>query len=144
MVVSLLQSGLNNSFSSVKHLPMKNSLHPCALPVILLFAIQFVISQNISAQLLQQDFSLNNPISQYVSATPTNQQFTAISTSGAGASVSAATGSLVYTRTGATGTYSRIDDFSPTPATLSYSFKLAVTCAANSNSVAQIRIRFQM
>ncbi|MCY7409503.1 MAG: HYR domain-containing protein, partial [Chitinophagales bacterium] len=92
------------------------------------------------AQLFTQNFSLGNPVSQYVSATPTNQQYTSVSTSGS-ASVSAASNALVFSRPGSgQGAFSRIQNFSPLPTSLLYSFTLSATSTAALNSVARWKV----
>ena len=117
--------------------PIRSSLLRITAVVFMLAAFNPGV---VSGQLLQQDFTGVNPITQYVSATPTNQQFTAIGSSGAGTTVSAATAKLVYTCSAASGTFSRIQDFSPVPTTLKYSLDLSVTCAAGATNVAQFKV----
>lgn len=89
------------------------------------------------AQLLQQDFSSSTTVSNYVNAAaPTNGQFNAISTTGAGTELSINTGGannkLRFNRSIGpnTGSFSRTTDFSPTPSTLMYRFNLAVSGTA--------------
>ena len=88
------------------------------------------------AQLFQQDFSSSTTVSNYANATtPTNGQFNAISTSGAGTVLSInTTGSnkLRFARTGNAGAFSRTTDFSPTPSSLLYRFDMTLS----SNSTA--------
>lgn len=94
------------------------------------------ISQVSMGQLLQQDFSSSTTVSSYVATTPTNGQFNAISTSGAGTVLSInTTGSnkLRFARTANAGAFSRTSDFSPTPTSMMYRFDLAVS----GNSTAQ-------
>lgn len=102
---------------------------------VLVLMVIFAIGAN--GQLLQQDFSSSTVVSSYVSATPGNGQFDAISTSGAGTVVSInTTGSnkLRFARSGANaGAYSRTTDFSPVPSSMMYRFDLTVS----GNSVAQ-------
>ncbi|HOY18860.1 MAG TPA: fibronectin type III domain-containing protein [Haliscomenobacter sp.] len=88
-------------------------------------------------QLLQQDFSSSTTVSTYVNAAaPTNGQFNAISTTGAGTELSINTGGannkLRFNRSANAnaGSYSRTTDFSPTPTTLMYKFNLAVSGSA--------------
>ena len=88
------------------------------------------------AQLFQQDFSSSTTVSTYANATtPTNGQFNAITTSGAGTVLSInTTGSnkLRFARTGNAGAFSRTTDFSATPSTLLYRFDM--TLSANSTA----------
>lgn len=88
------------------------------------------------AQLLQQDFSSSTTVADYANATtPTNGQFNAISTSGAGTVLSInTTGSnkLRFARTGNAGAFSRTTDFSPTPTSMLYRFDM--TLSANSTA----------
>jgi hypothetical protein len=87
-------------------------------------------------QLFQQDFSISTTVSDYVNAAPTNGQFNAIGTSGAGTVLSintAGSNKLRFARTANAGSYSRTTDFSPIPTSLMYRFDLTVSA----NSVAQ-------
>lgn len=101
-------------------------------------ALVFVLSfgTNGNAQLLQQDFSGSTTVSNYVNATtPTNGQFNAISTSGAGTVLSINTttsNKLRFARTANAGAFSRTTDFSPTPGSMLYRFDIAIS----GNSVA--------
>ncbi|TSA34840.1 MAG: PEP-CTERM sorting domain-containing protein [Verrucomicrobiaceae bacterium] len=84
--------------------------------------------------LLNQDFASSTSLSSYISATPDSGQWNAISTSGAGVTISTAANNLSFTRaTANTGTFSRTSDFSPTPTTMIYRFDLSVS----GNSAAQ-------
>lgn len=82
-------------------------------------------------QFFQQDFGSSATVSSYVGAPPSNGQFDAITTSGAGTVVSInTTGSnkLRYARAGANaGIYVRTTDFSPSPSVLVYKFDLTVS-----------------
>ncbi len=101
-----------------------------------IFVITLLNSSLGFSQLFNQDFSSSTTVASYVSATPNNGQFDAISTSGAGMVLSInATGSnkLRFARTANAGAYSRTTDFSPTPSSLVYKFDLTVS----GNSVAQ-------
>jgi hypothetical protein len=97
------------------------------------FVLVFMLSlaQNVSAQLLQQDFSSSTTVSNYVNATtPTNGQFNAISTSGAGTVLSINTttsNKLRFARTGNAGIYVRTTDFSPTPTSMFYRFDMTIS-----------------
>ncbi|MBP9795636.1 MAG: right-handed parallel beta-helix repeat-containing protein, partial [Chitinophagales bacterium] len=114
---------------------------PILAKLLTLVCIFFFLGKNLSfGQLLQQDFSLGNPLSQYVSATPNNQKFTAISTSGGGCTISAGTNALVFTRSANTGTFSRIADFSPVPTSLKYTMTLSTTSVASATSAAQFKV----
>lgn len=88
--------------------------------------------------LLQQDFSSSTTLSTYVNAsTPTNGQWNAISTSGAGVTISIdATGSnkLRFVRTANAGAFSRTTDFSPTPSALRYVFDLNVSASGGAQT----------
>ncbi len=93
-------------------------------------------SMGVWAQLFQQNFSSSTVVADYVNAAPSNGQFNAIGSSGAGTILSInTTGSnkLRFARTGNAGSYSRTTDFSPTPTSLMYRFDLTVS----GNSVAQ-------
>lgn len=96
-------------------------------------ACLLIASGSAKAQLFQQNFESSTNVSDYVNAAaPNNGQFNAISTSGAGTTVSINTVSgnnvLQYTRAGANaGSFSRTTDFSPTPTTLKYQVDVAVT-----------------
>ena len=99
---------------------------------------------SVHAQLLQQDFQSSTTVANYVSATPNNGQFNAISTSGASTTVTInTTGSnnvLRYNRAGGNaGSFSRTTDFA-NPTTLMYRFDLAVggTAAATTAAVFQV------
>jgi len=84
--------------------------------------------------LLDQNFSSSTTLSSYISATPDSGQWNAISTSGAGVTVSTAANNLSFTRAAANvGSFSRTTDFSPVPATMIYRFDLSVS----GNSAAQ-------
>lgn len=110
----------------------------------LLYIFLIVISGKIHAQLFEQDFSGSSTLANYISATPSNGQFNAISTSGAGATVSINTtggNKLRFARTGNAASYSRTSDFSPLPTTLLYQFDITVsgtTTAATTGGVWQI------
>ncbi len=106
-------------------------------PLIALMALSAQIS---FGQLFQQDFNSSTVLAPYISATPNNHQFTAI-TPAVGLSISAASNSLVFTRSAAaSGTFSRIADFSPAPLTLKYSFDLSVSTTVSASSVAQFKV----
>ncbi len=78
-------------------------------------------------QLLIQDFSSSNTVSDYVSATPDNSKFNSISSSGAGTTVTIANETLSYARTENAGSFSRTTDFSPIPSTLQYKLTISVS-----------------
>lgn len=81
-----------------------------------------------AAVIFSQDFSTNNTVATYVSATPNSGQFNAIGSSGAGVTTSISGGVLTYARTGTNaGSFSRTTDFSPTPIAISYQFNLTVS-----------------
>src|SRR5436190_2970708 len=83
----------------------------------------------LDAQLLQQDFSASTSTATYVSATPNNGQFDALGvTAGTAVSINT-TGSnkLEFVRTGGSGGFSRITDFSPTPTSLIVRFDLTLS-----------------
>jgi hypothetical protein len=85
-------------------------------------------------QLLQQNFTSSTVVADYANATtPTNGQFNAISTSGAGTVLSINTttsNKLRFARTGNAGAYTRTTDFTGTPTSLLYRFDF--TLSANS------------
>jgi len=97
-----------------------------------------------SGQLLQQDFSSSTTVSTYANGTPSNGQWNAISTSGAGTVLSintTGTNKMRFVRTGNAGAMSRTADFSPTPGTLMYQFDVALsgnTAATTSAAVWQV------
>ncbi len=102
------------------------------------FAIATTINANAQA-LLTQDFSSSTTVSTYVAATPTNGQWNAISTSGAGTVITIdATGSnkLRFARTGNAGAFSRTTDFSPTPGAIKYVFDLNVPTSGGAQTTA--------
>jgi len=81
-------------------------------------------------QIFNQNFTSSTTLSDYVSTTPNNGQFNAISTSGAGTVISINTtggNKLRFARTGNAGTYSRTTDFSPVPTSMIYKFDLTVS-----------------
>lgn len=103
---------------------------------VLLLALFAGVGFAANAQLLEQTFSSSTTVASYVSATPGNGQWDAISSSGAGTVLSInTTGSnkLRFARTGNAGSFSRTTDFSPVSTTLMYRFDLTVS----GNSVAQ-------
>ena len=78
--------------------------------------------------IFSQDFSSSSIVSDYVNATPNSGQWNAISTSGAGTTVSIAGGSMQYTHNGVNaGSFTRNTDFSPTPPAMIYNFDLTVS-----------------
>ncbi|MEW6703069.1 MAG: T9SS type A sorting domain-containing protein [Bacteroidota bacterium] len=110
----------------------------------LLSIIVIVITTTIQtqAQIFNQDFSAGGTTSDYVSATPNSGQWNAISTSGAGTTVSISNNALVFTRTLANvGSFSRTTDFSPMPTGMVYQFVITVsgnTVAKTNAAVFQI------
>lgn len=81
-------------------------------------------------QIFNQNFTSSTTLSDYVSTTPNNGQFNAISTSGAGTVISINTtggNKLRFARTGNAGAYSRTTDFSPVPTSMIYKFDLTVS-----------------
>ncbi len=101
-----------------------------------------LLAINSNAQLFDQDFSSSTDFTDYVSATPDNGQFNAISSTGAGTVVSINSGTLQYARSGSNaGSFSRTTDFSPVPNTLRYRVDITVsgnTTAQTSAAVFQI------
>ncbi len=99
-----------------------------------------------AAIILHQDFSAGDPVSQYVSATPDIGQFTDIAGTTAtppatgSTSVSAASSSLVFTRTGGQGRFTRSDDFAGGATLFSAEFLLGVTGTGSATSGAVLRI----
>ena len=83
------------------------------------------------AQLFQQNFGASTTVSTYANATtPSNGQFNAISTSGAGTVLSINTttsNKLRFARTGNAGAASRTTDFSPTPGSMLVRFDVTVS-----------------
>jgi len=98
-----------------------------------LLALMMMLSHEGWGQLLIQDFSSSSTVSDYVSTTPNNTQFNAISSSGAGTTVSIVGEKLSFARTGNAGSFSRTTDFDPVPTTLQYK----VTISVSGNTVAQ-------
>lgn len=92
--------------------------------------------------IFQQNFNSSSTVGDYVSATPSDGQFNAIGTSGAGVTVSITGGALTYTRAGANlGSYSRTTNFSPIPDTMIYQFDLTIsgnTAAQTTAAVFQV------
>jgi hypothetical protein len=91
-----------------------------------------VVSMTGHAQLFQQDFTSSTTVANYANATtPSNGQFNAISTSGAGVTYTINTttsNKLRITRGSANaGAISRTTDFSPTPASMLCRFDLTVS-----------------
>ena len=68
-----------------------------------------------AAVLFTQDFASGGTPSTYVSTTPNNGQWNAISSSGAGATWSVNANALQVVRSGNAGAFTRTTDFSPTP-----------------------------
>jgi hypothetical protein len=89
--------------------------------------------------LFQQDFTSSSTVSSYVATSPSTGQFNAI-TAGTGTSVSIASGSLKYTRTSGTATFTRSTDISPVPPTLSYQFTVTVTNGTATTRAAEFQI----
>lgn len=84
---------------------------------------------------LTQDFSSSIVVSDYVNASaPSNGQWNAISTSGAGTTWSINSGRLRVVRTGNAGAMSRTTDFSPTPSHLLVKFDLSVPASSLSGT----------
>ncbi|WP_291087368.1 choice-of-anchor D domain-containing protein [Flavobacterium sp. BFFFF1] len=107
--------------------------------VLFLVFFGFLCSQISKAQLLEQQFGSSTTVSSYVSATPNNGQWDAISTSGAGTVLSINTttsNKLRFARTGNAGAFSRTTDFSPTPGSVYYRFDLTVS--GNSTAVTNL------
>lgn len=91
------------------------------------------VSSSRAATIFSQDFSANNTVATYVSATPDDGQFNSIGSSGSGVTASIIGGVLTYARTGANaGNFSRTSNFSTIPTAISYQFDLTLT----GNSVA--------
>jgi hypothetical protein len=111
--------------------------HPFfALRFALVGAIIFLATstQQIRAQLFSQTFGSSSTVSDYVNlTTPSNGQFNAISSSGAGTVLSITSGKLRFARTGNAGAFSRTTDFSGPPTSLIYKFDVQISA----NSVAQ-------
>ncbi|KEY18803.1 choice-of-anchor D domain-containing protein [Kaistella antarctica] len=81
------------------------------------------------AQLLTQNFDSSTDVNSYVNVTsPSNGQFNAIGSTGAGTVVSITDNHLRFTRSETnTGSYSRTRNFAPTPTSLIYRFDVAVS-----------------
>lgn len=102
------------------------------LAVMAIFGLAAVSSH--AAVIFSQDFSANNTLATYISATPNSGQLNAIGTSGSGVTVGVSSGVLAYARTTTNvGSFSRSTDFSPAPNGISYKFDLTVS----GNSTAQ-------
>lgn len=126
-----------NKITQTRMITEKNSFGKfTAICCFLIMFLPFVVK----AQLFQQDFSSSTTVSNYANATtPTNGQFNAISTSGAGTVLSInTTGSnkLRFARTGNAGAFSRTTDFSPTPTSLLYRFDIAVSGNSSAQTTA--------
>lgn len=93
------------------------------------FLIFSVMTSLIFAQLLTQNFDSSSDLNSYVNlSSPTNAQFNAIGSSGAGAVVSINDNQLRFTRSASnTGSYSRTRNFAPTPTSLIYQFDVTVS-----------------
>jgi len=93
-----------------------------------IFAFVFLTCLTSQAQLLQQDFSSSTTVANYVNATtPTNGQFTQI-TSTSGSSVTATSNRLNFTRSsGGSSNFVRSVGFSPSPGALMIRFDVAVS-----------------
>lgn len=92
-------------------------------------------------QLLYQDFTSSTVVADYVSPTPTNEQFNAVSSSGTGTVISINENNLQFSRTGNAGSFSRTTDFSPVPSTLIYKIDISVsgnTAAQTTAAVFQV------
>lgn len=90
-------------------------------------------------QLLIQSFGSSNTVSDYVSATPTNRQFTSIASTGANTVVSIDNGALQIERTatGNIGYFARTSGFN-NPSTLMVQFNLQVPARSGSQTTAFI------
>ena len=103
--------------------------------------LAFLLFYSLSyGQLFTQDFESSTNLSSYVNLTsPTNGQFNAIGTSGAGTVVSINANKLRFTRTGANaGSFSRTLDFVPTPTSLIYQFDVTVSGNSSPETTAAI------
>lgn len=82
-----------------------------------------------SAQLFEQNFSASTTTGTYVSGTPNNGQFDALNVNGSTAVTINTTGGnkLRYTRTGNSGGFSRITDFSGPPTSLMIRFDMTLS-----------------
>lgn len=102
-----------------------NSFNKLRASLALVFVLAFAASGN--AQLLQQDFSSSTTVSNYVNASPSNGQFTQI-TSTTGSSVAGTGNRLNFTRTsGGTSNFVRSVGFSPSPSALMIRFDVTVS-----------------
>lgn len=79
------------------------------------------------ATYFSQDFSSSTVVASYASSTPNSGQFNSIVAGGEGMTVSINGGRLQFVRNGSSGYFTRSTDFSPTPATLKYSFEITVS-----------------
>ncbi len=105
-----------------------------------LFLALILIYQLSCGQLFTQDFESSANLSTYVNSTsPTNEQFNAIGTSGAGTVVSINANKLRFARSGTNaGSYSRTLDFFPTPTSLIYQFDITVSGNSSAETTAAI------
>ena len=95
-----------------------------------------VISEKSYGQLLMQNFSSSTTVSDYVSATPNNTQFTSISAT-AGSTVSIVGERLEFVRaTGGEGWFSRSVSFSTVPTTLMVQFNMEAMTTGGAQTTA--------
>lgn len=91
-----------------------------------------------STTYFSQDFSASTVVADYASIAPNMGQFNAISSTGAGMTISINGGQLQYSRTANSGAFSRTSDFAPTPATMRYSFDLTVAGNTTAQTTAAV------
>ena len=112
----------------------------------LIASLLLVTTQVTFGQLFQQNFSTacstqTQINAAYVSATPDNHHFTAISSSVPALGIGVSGNALRYTRSSSgTGTFSRISNFGGPPKTMQYQFFMAVSGATASTNVAQFKV----
>jgi|GEM_PF-1798939 len=105
------------------------------------FFITSIFSEAFGQQtIFSQDFSSSTSVTSYVSATPNNGQFNAITVAGTN-TVSISGGELSFTRGNNNGSFTRSASFSPTPTAIVFSLDLTVSSTSgNTNAAAAFQV----
>ncbi|MBL0356920.1 MAG: Ig-like domain-containing protein [Chitinophagaceae bacterium] len=108
----------------------------------IVIAAMIILSGSSQAQttIFSQDFSSSTTVSSYVSATPSNGQFNAITVAGSN-TVTINGGALRFTRGNNSGSFTRSTDFSPVPTAIVYSMSVKISgTGGNQNSAATFQV----
>lgn len=101
-----------------------------------------IAAKNANAQtpLFSQNFNSSSTLSNYVSGSPNNGQFNAITVSG-GPTATITANALQFVRSGAgTASFSRTTNFSPVPLGIIYKFDLTISNSSSTNTVARWQV----